>query len=493
MDKQGIIRRYSDILNSAGYTNFIAGINKLKDSQDKSDRITKVISLQNRALIEPGKTIAVRSIRGVARPDEPSKNLYRRAKKLITLDFTPFIRANEKLYSRIPAIEYKSTEEKLLYWSAFTLMRQVMLPPEGKAGYNYYVFSREPTWGWGHGGQVFHESLTMLAYALMDPTSAMNSQRVYRERQFENGYINYRTGSYLDETIPVNDQLTTSAPWYAWQNWEIYQLTGDREFLKEMYESSKAFYNYYVSHRDSDADGLCEWGAHAVLESVRDARVAVWDEVAWPTHFEAMDLNSMLVSEEKALAHMAEELGLQTEALEWEAQAEHRAQLVNNTMWDDETGFYYQVDKVDHDFTYENPNDLKRQELIGFLPLWAGIADKNQAKQLVEHMTNPDKFWQEYGIPSLAADDPYYDPEGYWNGPVWVEWQYLFLRGLLDYNYHDVAAELVDKVAANMISQLKEDHTFWEFYSPDEQWGGHHQTYIWAGLIAKMLHEVRIK
>jgi glycogen debranching enzyme len=190
---------------------------------------------------------------------------------------------------------------------------------------------------------------------------------------------------------------------------------------------------------------------------------------------------------------MAEKLGLQTEALEWEAQAEHRAQLVNNTMWDDETGFYYQVDKVDHDFTYENPNDLKRQELIGFLPLWAGIADKNQAKQLVEHMTNPDKFWQEYGIPSLAADDPYYDPEGYWNGPVWVEWQYLFLRGLLDYNYHDVAAELVDKVAANMISQLKEDHTFWEFYSPDEQWGGHHQTYIWAGLIAKMLHEVRIK
>jgi hypothetical protein len=32
-----------------------------------------------------------------------------------------------------------------------------------------YVFSREPTWGWGHDGQVFHESLSMLAYALFDP------------------------------------------------------------------------------------------------------------------------------------------------------------------------------------------------------------------------------------------------------------------------------------------------------------------------------------
>ncbi len=39
-------------------------------------------------------------------------------------------------------------------------------------------FSREPKWGWGYGGQVFHESLVMLAYAFMDPESAMNSQRV---------------------------------------------------------------------------------------------------------------------------------------------------------------------------------------------------------------------------------------------------------------------------------------------------------------------------
>ena len=88
-------------------------------------------------------------------------------------------------------------------------MRQVMLPPEAKCGFNYYVFSREPQWGWGHGGQVFHESLTMLSYALMDPMGAMNSQRVYRERQYQNGYINYRTGPYLDETIPYKGQLTT--------------------------------------------------------------------------------------------------------------------------------------------------------------------------------------------------------------------------------------------------------------------------------------------
>ena len=52
---------------------------------------------------------------------------------------------------------------------ALGLARQCMLPAEGRARYNYYVFSREPTWGWGHDGQVFHESLSMLPYALFDP------------------------------------------------------------------------------------------------------------------------------------------------------------------------------------------------------------------------------------------------------------------------------------------------------------------------------------
>jgi len=69
-------------------------------------------------------------------------------------------------------------------------LRQCMMPPEGKCTDNYYVFSREPKWGWGYGGQVFHESLSMLAYAYMDPTGAMNSQRVYFERQHQEKILN---------------------------------------------------------------------------------------------------------------------------------------------------------------------------------------------------------------------------------------------------------------------------------------------------------------
>ena len=243
-------------------------------------------------------------------------------------------------------------------------------------------------------------------------------------------------------------------------------------------------------YRDSDNDGLCEWGAHAVLESVRDARVAVWDEVGWPSNFEGMDLNSMLVKEAKSLANMARELGKDKEADEWEKDAADRSDKINTTMWDEETGFYYHVDKQDNDFTFKNPNDLKREEIIGFLPLWAGIASEEQAKKLVTTLTDPEKFWRKYGVPSLSASDSYYNPKGYWNGPVWVEWDFLIVHGLLQYGYSDLARELVDRVAANMIAQLQRDHQFWEFYSPDDQWAGYHKQYIWAGIINRMLMDV---
>ncbi len=305
------------------------------------------------------------------------------------------------------------------------MMRQVFYPPEGNLKHNYYVFSREPQWGWGHGGQVFHESIAMLAYAYIDPVSAMNSQRVFADRQHDNGYINYRTGSYLDEVIEYKGQLTSSAPWYSWLNWEVYSITKDKSFLKEMYQSSKRFYNFYTSNRDTDHDGLCEWGGEAVLESVRDGLVAVWDEVGYPAEFEALDLNCMLVMEAKSLEKMAATLGLKTEAAAWKKDYQKRSLLINKTFWDPVNHFYYNVDKKTHSFSYKKKDDLKRNEIIGFLPLWAGVADKQQASYLVKHLTDTASFWRRYGVPSLAANDSYYNPRGYWNGPVWIQWNYL--------------------------------------------------------------------
>lgn len=446
-----------------------------------------VAALQKNVSIAPGQSAHLRIIRGVAEGNGDIQSLIQQCRLLRPLELEPFVQADEQLYSHIPQLNFSNNEYEMMYWNAFSLVRQCMLPPEGECAYNYYVFSREPTWGWGHGGQVFHESLTMLAYVFMDSLSAMNSQRVYMERQWNDGYINYRTGPYLNETIPYNGQYTTSAPWYNWENWEIYQASRDSVFLSDAYQSGKKFYNYWLANRDADNDGLCEWGAHAVLECVRDGLVAIWDQVGWPSNFECLDLNVMLVNEARSLAEMAQELGYANEHQFWTEEADARSDLINQYMWDAQTGFYYHVDKIDHDFTFNAPNDLKRREIIGFLPLWAGIASPQQAEILLQHLTNPAEFWRNYGAPCLSASDSYYDPLGYWNGPVWVEWEYLVFRGLLRYGYVEEARQLTEKVFDNVIQQLKTNHWFWELYSPDAYQAGHHKSYIWSALVARML------
>jgi len=297
-----------------------------------------VILYQTITLV-PGQTAVVRAALHLEDiHDQKSSN-----RDILSIDLQSIEAANLKLYAKMPKLDFDTEDEALTYWSAFNLMRQCMMQPEGKCTYNYYVFSREPKWGWGYGGQVFHESLTMMAYALMDPMSAMNSQRVYMERQDPDGYINYRTGPYLDETIIHNGMKTSSAPWYNYQNLEIFTIIEDKQFLKEAYVSGKKFYGYYSASRDSNQNGLCSWGAHAELESVRDARVGVCDKVGRPGNFEGPDVNAMLVKEARSLSQMAAILGYATESKTFKEQADRRSALINRKMWDEKDGFYYNV------------------------------------------------------------------------------------------------------------------------------------------------------
>ena len=85
--------------------------------------------------------------------------------------------------------------------------------------------------------------------------------------------------------------------------------------------------------------------------------------------------------------------------------SENRRKLINRYLWDNRTGFYYNVDKNDLDFSFKDKDDLKIKEIIGFLPLWAGVATKKQANELLKVMKDPNEFWRPFGIPTLTAKD----------------------------------------------------------------------------------------
>ncbi len=436
------------------------------------------------------------------------KSLKSFIEKLKTINIDKYFSYNKKIFSNVPDLKFKNEDEKALFYSGLYLVRQQFLPPAGQFPYPYYVFSREPKWGWGHEGQVFHESLSMHALSIYEPKLAIGSQKNFMAVQDDDGYIPYRVGAFFTRTFPVKGEKTTSAPFFSWTNLTIYKVAKERnllsddelkKFLKEAYFSGKKYTLYLLKTRDKNKNGLLEWGGHTLLECVRDYLNAVFDmlgkEPDTLNQLEALDLSSMVVKEMKALSEMAKILGMKHEEEFWKKKANKMSYLINKYMWDEETGFYYHVHTKTMKFRTPDGKSLKRKEIIGFLPLWAGIASKRQAKRLIKHLTNKNEFFREFGIPTLSADDPYYDPQVLsccrWNGPVWITWVYPVFRGVLEYGYIDIAEKIVDKMEKAMIYQLKKNHRLWESYSPDYTILYSPKNYIWDSLISKMIYDLR--
>ncbi len=458
------------------------------------------ISLHVRFHLEPGEKKQIRYYRGWQDRKEPAGEIFRQIDSLHTVSLQTFTDQDIRLFRHIPRIDFSSPDEKLVYLGAYNLARGCMLPPSGKTQHNFYVFSRNPLWGWGHGHQVMHESLSMLAYVYLDPASAEESQRVFIEQQGEDGLIPYRAGPRGPQTYPHKGEPTTSSPFFSWTNLEIFRVSRDTAFLTEAYASGAKYVNWLIKHRDKDHDGLFEWGPYGLIENVRDWYNVVF-QVSGERHLdidkedisdelECLDLSLMVVKEEKSLAEMAHILGREKDARQWMKKADKTSSLINKTMWDPETGFYYHVDMKNHSFRFMT-RSLKREEIIGFLALWAGVADTAQARILVNKLTDPEKFWRRFGVPTLSADDPFYSPYvDYcckWNGPVWLLWDYLVYDGLKKYGYDNIASDLARKMLKAVTTQLAVNHNYWESYSPDFKPLDCPSNYIWDAIMAKLL------
>ncbi|MCF8302579.1 MAG: hypothetical protein K9I94_04815 [Bacteroidales bacterium] len=478
-------------------------------SDDRSDSLNMqstglydFVALHSRMTLATGESKTIRFSRGWQSRERDITPVLNDITTLSQVDLQPFVDKNIELFASIPRIDFTNPEDKLVYLSAFNLARGCMLPPTGQTGHNFYVFSREPKWGWGHGHQVLHESLSMLAYAYLDRESAQGSQRVYMEQQGDDGLIAYRHGPRGTQAYPHKGEPTTSAPFYSWINWEVYEVSKDKGFLKDAYASGTNYVNWLYENRDDDKDGTFEWGPYGLIENVRDWYNVIFqvseerhldiDKEDISNELECLDLSLMVVNELHHLAYMADELGKDKEKQNWNAKAQNIIKLINERMWDEETQFFYHVDKKNHTFRFME-RDLKRPEIIGFLPLWANAISEERAAILIDKLTDTATFWRKYGVPTLSATDPWYSPYvDYcckWNGPVWLLWDYMVFKGLKNYGYDKVAEELAGKMMLAVKTQLSKNHNFWESYSADNEVLNCPSNYIWDAIMAKVLIE----
>ena len=156
-------------------------------------------------------------------------------------------------------------------------------------------------------------------------------------------------------------------------------------------------------------------------------------------------------------------------------------QAIQNECYDPVDGFYYSVDlslrKVDssewlHSGSPRHWHSLpiKIKTWASMLPLWCGIANKEQAANCVKNYTNPKGLYSDFGIRSLAKNEKMYleissGNPSCWLGPIWINANYFTFIGLKNYGYDNLAKEIAIKTIKLLGKDLIKNGGFHEYYN----------------------------
>ena len=93
-------------------------------------------------------------------------------------------------------------------------------------------------------------------------------------------------------------------------------------------------------------------------------------------------------------------------------------------------------------WTSSPPVSPARVAASNFLPLVAGVPSRARARRMVETLSDPNRFWGPWVVPTIPRDDPAFADQQYWRGSIWPPMNYLILQGLRRYGFRDLAVEL---------------------------------------------------
>lgn len=331
-------------------------------------------------------------------------------------------------------------------------------------------------------------------------------------KQFENGLIPHMI--YWDKEtstdFPViewgkeDTSTITQPPMIAYGVWQIYQKDQDVSFIKKVYRSLYHFYRYLLTDRDPHEKHLIgimnpdESGEdnsprfdmplnlppkHSFKENAqkRFNLVAQNIECKFDAPFcmrnffwvKDVPFNAIMIANLKLLAKMAAILSYHEDADFFTKEAENISLAMRKFMLED--GLFLST-------FGENYQKIKVKTWAIFAPLFAKMLTKGEAKKLIEkHLLNPSEFWTKYPVPTVSQDEPSFDPQDFWRGPVWMATNWFIYKGLKNYGFYDIAKQIKESSIA-----LIEKSGFREYFNPLTGEGLGAKNFTWGGLVLDM-------
>jgi alpha,alpha-trehalase len=191
-------------------------------------------------------------------------------------------------------------------------------------------------------------------------------------------------------------------------------------------------------------------GDRSMRESAFDISFRFAPYGAATHHFAPVCLNSLLYKTEKDLEEISGLLGKTAEAGQWKQRAEQRKQQINQYLWDDQRGLFFDYDlRTGARSTYEYATT--------FYPLWAGLASPHQAEAVAR---NVKIFEQPGGLATSSIDTGMQ-----WDYPYgWAPLQSLAVEGLRRYGYTADADRIAYKFLSTVAENFRREGTIREKY-----------------------------
>ncbi|HET9721503.1 MAG TPA: trehalase family glycosidase [Candidatus Saccharimonadales bacterium] len=167
---------------------------------------------------------------------------------------------------------------------------------------------------------------------------------------------------------------------------------------------------------------------------------------------EDLTFNCILIQANKCLVKIAKTLNHQ---LSPDLLANmKRTEAALEQLWDEDSGHYYCRSFASHKL-------IQEPTIATLLPLYSGTITKERAERLVGLLKRRRMFSPNWPVPSVPVNSPDFNPYKYWQGPTWVNTNWLIIQGLSNYGFHTEAAKLRDQTI-----KLAAKSGFSEYFNP---------------------------
>jgi glycogen debranching enzyme len=237
-----------------------------------------------------------------------------------------------------------------------------------------------------------------------------------------------------------------------------WRATGDRALIERHLPAAEACLTWIDEYGDRDGDGFQEYQTRSA---------AGYENMSWKDSGDAvMYPDGTLVRGPKALcelqgyvydawlrmAEIYDELDNKRRANALRKKAAALFKKFNDAFWDEKSGFYaYALDG-------EKKQVLSVVSNVGQC-LWSGIVAPERAEKVVKRLMRED-MWSGWGIRTLSADHPAFNPYNYQTGAVWPHDNSLIALGMRRYGFAAEAAAVardISRAASHfLLNQLPE-------------------------------------